>query len=307
MQAQSPQASSDRSVTKIAPAKVNLFLHITGRRQNGFHELESLFAFTQKGDEIKVSDSESLELIINGPFADELIRAGGEQENNLVFKAAKLLAAHCDREALVTIELTKNLPVAAGVGGGSADAAATLLALRELWQLDIGPEVMADIALQLGADVPACLHQSPLYVRGIGEAIEQRSLPKSYGILLVNPRRSVSTPVVFQAFKEDEDNKFDLVLGADYHWPDTDSEFLQFLQNDTRNALQKSAVAVCEAISEVLDALSELPNIRYSAMSGSGATCFALFDGPEGAEEAQQCLYQQNSSWWSMADALVAC
>lgn len=295
----------DGGIRAIAPAKINLFLHITGRRANGYHELESLFAFTETGDVIEARPSDSLSLEIVGPFAESLVQDHADGSENLVTKAARLLAAEAGRLPHAQLRLSKNLPIASGIGGGSSDAAAALLALTRLWQLELSAERLATIALELGADVPACLHRSPLYVQGIGEKITCRSLPIPFGVLLVNPLVEISTPSIFRAFKEDQACHFDVAQNAGFCWPCEATAFVDFLKCETRNALQRTAVSLEPEINNVLDTLDRQKGVKYSAMSGSGATCFALFETLGEAEVAATCIKEQSPAWWVMADRLI--
>lgn len=284
-----------------APAKINLFLHIVGRRDDGYHLLESLFAFTRRGDVIRIKEAESLSFEVVGPFAPALEAVGGGGRDNLVVRAAKVFAEKAGRPAHIAIELEKNLPVAAGIGGGSADAAATLLALNEYWQCGFDRQELEALALTLGADVPACLYPNPLYVTGIGENIEPVSLPKEYAVLLVNPRVAVSTPAIFKAFHA-SGGPFDASLeNSDVF---AGRKFEPFLFEQSRNTLQKPAESLCEVISDVLSELGDLGTASYVAMSGSGATCFALFDDVALAETAEQVIAGKHAEWWTMVDIL---
>ena len=284
------------SLTVTAPAKINLFLHITGRRADGYHLLESLFVFTKAGDRITVTPSDALSFSLSGPFAGAL--AGGE--NNLVVTAAEVLAKAAGREPHVALVLEKNLPVAAGIGGGSADAAATLLALNELWGLHWPLEKLAQIALTLGADVPACLYRKSLYVQGVGEKISEVALRFDAGILLVNPGAELSTPAVFSAFRN-AGSAFDTPLGLGVKpW-----EALEALKAYTQNTLEAPAIEACPGVREVLEYLMGLEGVRFVRMSGSGATCFALFDSREAAARAKSKGEKDKPAWWFMADRLV--
>jgi 4-diphosphocytidyl-2-C-methyl-D-erythritol kinase len=286
-------------LTVTAPAKVNLFLHITGRRADGYHLLESLFVFTHGGDRITVTASDHLSFSLSGPFSAAL--AGGE--NNLVVTAAEKLAAAAGRgrSPHVALTLEKNLPVAAGIGGGSADAAATLLALNSFWGLDWPLERLAPIALELGADVPACLYGKPLYVQGVGEKVTEVPLGFEAGILLANPGLELSTPAVFRAFRE-AGSRFDAPLDASGKpW-----ESLDILACQTQNSLEKPALDACPAIGDVLVFLRSLPGAGLVRMSGSGATCFALFESAEAAEGARLQAQKSKPEWWFMADSVVS-
>lgn len=283
--------SRSDQISLLAPAKVNLFLHITGRRENGFHELESLFVRTSFGDQVTVDAAEKLSLDIAGPFSDALKQY--PCGSNLVMKAAKSMLAHHDKKAGAKITLTKNLPLASGIGGGSADAAATLLALMELWQVDISSKTLQAMALELGADVPACLSNQPQIVKGIGEICQSVSLGFNAAILLVNPGISVSTPDVFNAYRAAEipfsqkiDEKTDIV------------STMRLLEKATRNDLFKPARSLSPVIDEVIKVMHDLPHQKMVRMSGSGATCFALFRSLLEAEKASEMILERKPSWW---------
>lgn len=283
-------------IQKHAPAKLNLFLHVVGRRPDGYHLMESLFAFSHTGDVVSVEESDHLSLSIEGPFAEVLIEACVTK--NLVYRAAELLAATSNKALGASIVLTKNLPIAAGIGGGSADAAATLLALNELWGLNRPVKELEALALQLGADVPACLYQRPLMVRGIGEDITPTLLKEPCHVLLVNPLKPVSTPAIFAAFKDGS---------QDFHEADIDLPEpvpLDWIKDNTCNSLTVPAKRLCPDISDVLLALNMQSGVRLIRMSGSGGTCFALFDKAEDAVAAKNDIQKQHTGWWLMQDQL---
>ncbi|SDE49583.1 4-(cytidine 5'-diphospho)-2-C-methyl-D-erythritol kinase [Kordiimonas lacus] len=288
-------------VSVTAPAKVNLFLHITGRRADGYHELESLFVFTKGGDRVTVAAAPEFTFTLEGPFASALEALGGAGEGNLVSKAVMLLASHAGLEPNVAVTLEKNLPVAAGIGGGSSDAAAALLALNQFWKLKLPMSVLEGIALQLGADVPACLHQVPLLVRGIGEELKPVSLGWQAGIVLVNPMEPLSTPAVFKAYH---------VAAAAFDAPLQNAEALcanvHDLAASSRNALEGAARSICPAVADVLDEFMCQDGVTLARMSGSGATCFALFETAEEAEVAARKIGESRRNWWVMADYLGA-
>lgn len=286
-------------VARTAPAKVNLFLHVTGRRDDGYHELESLFVFTRQGDEVQIEASRGFRFQLSGPFARQLSDLGGGGEDNLVCRAARRLAARAGREPDVSIRLVKNLPVAAGIGGGSADAAATLLALNEFWSLGLNMAELETVALELGADVPACLHRRPLYVQGIGDRLSPATLGFDAAILLVNPLKDVSTPMIFAALRESRQPFNAAIAKPDRLWQDVET-----LEWKTTNSLQRQAVALCPDIREVLDALEALDTATLVRMSGSGATCFALFPALSEAEAAAEHLRRQRPDWWVHADLI---
>lgn len=283
-------ARSDQ-ISLLAPAKVNLFLHITGRRENGFHELESLFVRTSFGDQVTVEGADKLSLNITGPFSGALQQH--PCEDNLVMKAAKSMLAHHDKTVGAKITLEKNLPLASGIGGGSADAAATLLALMALWQVDISNKALHAMALELGADVPACLDNQPQLVKGIGEICESVNLGFNAAALLVNPGISVSTPDVFKTyrasaipFSQKLDEKTDVV------------STIHQLEKATRNDLFEPTSALSPVINNVIKILRDLPDQKMVRMSGSGATCFALFNSLLEAEKASKFILEKKPSWW---------
>ncbi len=293
-----PLWAAQPPVSVTAPAKVNLFLHITGRRADGYHELESLFVFTYSGDRVTVAASPEFSFNLEGSFAGALKALGGAGEGNLVSKAAQLLAAHAGLEPTVAITLEKNLPVAAGIGGGSSDAAAALLALNTFWKLKLPMEALEQIGLQLGADVPACLHQMPLMVRGIGEELTPVALGWQAGIVLVNPMESLSTPDVFRAYKD---------MGDPFDKPIKDLGPLLLDAPSlagAHNALEAPARSVCPSVEQVLKALSATQRVQLVRMSGSGATCFALFDTAEDASAAAEKIRETHKNWWVMADRI---
>lgn len=285
------------NITVIAPAKINLFLHITGRRGDGYHLLESLFAFTRQGDEITLEHAPELSVDIIGPFAGPL---AADAHDNLVLKAAVALGEAAGGVPGARITLKKNLPVAAGIGGGSADAAATLRGLNKLWRVGLSLAELEPIAYGLGADVPACLYDTPLFVEGVGEKLSPLVLGWRAGVLLVNPGVMLSTPAVFKAFKVGG-SCFDAPLAGAEPWVSVST-----LAKESQNSLERAAVSVCAEVADVLQALNGLDGVQLSRMSGSGATCFALFETREAAEHAGRTLKNEHPDWWVMADELVS-
>jgi len=277
----------------VAPAKVNLFLHITGRRDDGYHLLESLFVFTSNGDELIFREGEGLAFALSGPFAQAL--GVDDTDDNLVLKAARLLAEDAGIAPNVSIELVKNLPVAAGIGGGSSDAAAALLALNQIWKLGLDINALAELALPLGADVPACLYQKPIIARGIGENITVYDYKGPLHILLVNPGVGVATPEIFNAFH---------VSGRGFDEALSMLDDIHHLLVSTHNVLQEPANGIEPAIGQVLAVLTGLEQVVLSRMSGSGATCFALFDSPETCARAANELRTSYPDWWVFEDTI---
>jgi 4-diphosphocytidyl-2-C-methyl-D-erythritol kinase len=285
-----------------APAKLNLFLTITGRRADGYHELDSLFAFCGLHDEVAVTASDDLALrIAAGRFATAV---AGEQDN-LVLRAARLLQRESGVTAGAGIDLVKEIPVAAGLGGGSADAAATLVALNTYWDLHWPPERLEAIASALGADVPACIRSRPVHARGIGDALEPApSLPEA-GVLLVNPLVATPTPAVFKAFAA----QHPVIPPRDLPPPPEAYASLDALISVMRsrgNDLTDAAIDVTPAIADVLGRLRGLPGVAFAGLSGSGATCFALFESREAAAAARETLGAIEPGWWRWAGGFHA-
>lgn len=274
------------AVERKARAKINLALHVTGRRADGYHLLDSVVAFADTGDRIVVTDSQDLSLTVTGPMAAGL----SVGPDNLVLRAAKALGQ--DRGAAITLD--KHLPVASGIGGGSADAAATLLALAELWGCAL-PNSAAVLAL--GADVPVCLVGHAARMQGIGEVITPVTLPVAH-VVLVNPGFGLATADVFRALTSRDNPALDLPGEA---LPDAQAVALWLHQ--TRNDLQPAAEALAPAIRPVIAALQAQPGCLLARMSGSGATCFGLFATARRAEAAATALTRPG--WWVRAAALV--
>lgn len=276
-----------------APAKVNLFLHLVGRRDDGYHLIESLFAFADIGDRLRVTPAAELSLSIEGPFAAELEAAGGGGEENLVLKAARMLRRRTGAIEGAQISLQKRLPVASGLGGGSSDAASALLALNRVWDTGLSSTELATIALELGADVPACLSRRACLVTGIGEAITPIKNFPDLPVLLVNPLVEVNTGEIFRRFHR-QGRSFTKPVAGRY----LDSEFqisdLAGFQND----LQLDAIDLVPEIGTILSALSEQSETTVTRMSGSGATCFALFDTNEARDRAFSKLAKLGKKWW---------
>ncbi|GAB4229038.1 MAG: 4-(cytidine 5'-diphospho)-2-C-methyl-D-erythritol kinase [Kiloniellaceae bacterium] len=283
-------------ITEQAWAKINLNLQITGRRPDGYHELESLVVFAEVGDILTLSrlEGHEVELSIDGPKAGPLL---GESDN-LVLRAARGLARACGSGAGAAMTLTKNLPVASGIGGGSADAAAALRGLSRLWSLELPPAEMAALALTLGADVPVCLDSRPVVMSGIGEVLEPVPALPPLWFVLVNPGVAVSTAQVFAgregAFARVREPRLPpLALTALIDW-------LAARPND----LEAPARRLAPAVDGVLSALAEVPDCLLARMSGSGATCFGLFEDEAAARRAAEALALRNPDWW-VVPALV--
>jgi 4-diphosphocytidyl-2-C-methyl-D-erythritol kinase len=269
----------------FAPAKINLFLHVGEKRADEFHELESLVAFADIGDTLELEHADGLFLSVEGPFAPDLTG------DNLVLRAAQLFAEKAGQPVNARFTLTKNLPVASGIGGGSADAAAALRGLSEMYPKAVTPPQLLEVASALGSDVPACLYSKPLMMRGRGERIDLLpSFPQVHAVL-VNPRVSVSTADVFRGLKTR--------TGAGNEKPDvsSDTKLARYLRT-TRNDLEAPARAIAPAIGEVLNEISRMPGVELARMSGSGATCFGIFESGFEAEMAATALQSSHPTWW---------
>jgi 4-diphosphocytidyl-2-C-methyl-D-erythritol kinase len=291
------------TVSAFAPAKINLYLHVVGRRADGFHLLDSLVAFADIGDRVTAAAADGLSLGVAGPEAGALAGTG---EDNLVLRAARLLAAAAGRSGAgsppfgAALRLDKRLPVASGIGGGSADAAAALRVLEGLWRVSLRPTEIADLAVRLGADVPACLAARPVWVGGVGERIETADGLPAAGIVLANPRRALATPAVFAARR----GPFS-VSGRFAPMPG-DTSGLAALLADRRNDLTEPALTLVPEIAAVLARLARLRGALLARMSGSGATCFALFADRAAAVAAHAGLALAEPGWWTAAGALTA-
>lgn len=276
-------------------AKVNLYLHITGRRPDGYHLLDSLVAFADIGDEIVIAPSAQLTLEVDGPFAAAL--EGGD---NLMLSAARALATAADRPPTAAMRLTKRLPVAAGLGGGSADAAMVLRGLNTLWGLGLSVDKLREIGGALGADVPVCLESRTVFMAGIGDEIAPTPPLPLLPALLVNPGVALSTADVFAARRQ-----ADAAPGRFDEAP-ADVAALVGMLAERSNGLEAAARSLAPAIGTVLDRLSALPGVLLARMSGSGASCFAIFDDMAAARDADATLRRQEPLWWTAATRLGA-
>jgi 4-diphosphocytidyl-2-C-methyl-D-erythritol kinase len=271
-------------LVEIAPAKVNLALHVTGRRADGYHLLDSLVVFPRIGDRLEAEPAAGLSLSLRGPFASAL----GTGDDNLVLRAAALLRPPGQGAAL---HLTKALPVAAGIGGGSADAAAALRLLARLW--GVAPPAPARV-LALGADVPVCLAGASARMRGIGGDLGAVALPP-FWIVLVNPGVPVATGAVFAGLAS-RDNA---PMTDPPHLPDA-AALVRWLAAQ-RNDLEAPARALAPVIGTVIDALAAQRGCALARMSGSGATAFGLFDTEAPALAAAEALRAAEPLWWIAA------
>ena len=274
-------------LSEAAPAKVNLYLHLTGRRADGYHLLDSLAVFPGIGDRLRAAPAETLSLSVEGPFGADL----ADEVDNLVLRAARALGG----SAGARMVLEKHLPVASGIGGGSADAAAALRLLCRLWGRQAA---VASIALALGADVPVCLASQPARMGGVGETLSMAPELPACGIVLVNPGVSLATAEVFRT----RAGGFSTPAELPVSWPDVGAmaRDLAVLSND----LEPPAIALRPVIGTVLAVLAAVPGCLLARMSGSGATCFGLFPDAPTAEAAARALARPG--WWCWGGALGA-
>jgi 4-diphosphocytidyl-2-C-methyl-D-erythritol kinase len=281
-----------RALEEQAPAKLNLYLRVTGRRPDGYHEIDSCVVFTAWGDRLTIAPDERLTLALAGPFAAAL----AAPSDNLVIRAARRLAAHAGRPPNVRIVLEKRIPVAGGLGGGSADAAATLRGLNRLWDLGLDVSELLAIALDLGADVPVCLTGRPARMRGIGERLEPIEIPV-LDLVLANPGQPVSTARAFAGLGPIGSSP----ASATPALPGR-SDLLDWLRARP-NDLEAPARRLVPAIDRVLEAIAQQPGCRLARMTGSGATCFGVFDDAALAARAAAALRRAQPAWWVVSTA----
>lgn len=267
---------------EFARAKVNLFLHIPRRREDGYHEVESLAVFPRIGDLIEARTAESVSLEIEGPFAEGL-SAGPD---NLIVKAAEVLGPGQG----AALRLVKNLPVASGIGGGSADGAAALRLFARL--RNIPAREAEALAPRLGADALVCYHQRPAIMTGIGEKLTPAPAFPGFAMVLVNPRQPLSTAEVFGALVPEPREATQIPAGFD------DFERFTTWLASLRNDLEAPALRLRPVIAEALTALEAAPGCHLARMSGSGATCFGLFRTETEAAAAARVIRERSPEWW---------
>jgi 4-diphosphocytidyl-2-C-methyl-D-erythritol kinase len=292
------------ALTDEARAKVNLTLRVIGRRVDGYHDLESVVAFCDCADRLTLATGTELDLTTMGPRAGDC----GEASDNLVFKAAQLLSERVPDLRLGKFTLDKMLPVAAGIGGGSADAAAALRLLARANKLELDDPRLIEVARLTGADVPVCLSSRACVMTGVGETLLPLSLPKM-PCVLVNPCVPVATKDVFAALGL---RHGELLVGAtdvllhDPVWPEAGASMDAWIKTlvGIGNDLEKPAKRIEPVIGEVLAALGEASGARLARMSGSGATCFAIFNDDADAQCAAQAIQLEHPQWWVHAGAL---
>lgn len=277
-------ASND--VIEYGKAKINLFLHVTGKRDDGYHELDSLVTFCDLHDVIKVKEADKFYFLFDGPFSSSINAA-----DNLCVKAAKLFASHYNIDLQCHIRLEKNIPVAAGLGGGSADAAATIRALYKFFEVKEDIRFFEKLVM-LGADIPVCLQQKNSFMRGVGEQIEFVDLPKIY-FVLINPNKACATKEVFAKFSDEfmPDQKVDV---------STYNELIDFLEK-VSNQLEKPSSEIVEDIAAIKELLLQQKGCDIARLTGSGATCFGLFKDYDLASKAAGAIRSEHLDWWVVA------
>ena len=277
------------TIREAAKAKLNLYLHVTGRRPDGYHKLDTLFAFVEFGDVLAIAQADKFCLVHRGDYRNDL----PTPQNNLVWKAAHLLADAYNRDASVRVNLEKRLPIASGLGGGSADAAAVLRGLCTLWGISVNDPAVQDIAANLGADVPVCVFSTAALATGVGDHLQPVALP-ACGVLLVNPNIPLETRDVFAAFKRSN------ASFSGQNQPDKMADFDAMVGAMTcrSNDLEQAAIGLQPVIAEMLNAVDQLPGCALARMSGSGASCFGLFKTATGARVAAKVLQNNQPDWW---------
>ena len=281
----------------FAPAKVNLHLHVTGRRADGYHDLDSLVAFADIGDVLFFERARNFSFSVDGQFAGSFL--GGEldtspQSKNLVVKAAWAISNLLARELNVEITLQKNLPLGSGLGGGSADAAACLWGLCQYWGLSLPPTHLASLASQLGSDVPVCLNMETAIMRGTGDQLSAAPAFPELPVLLVWPGRPVATKDVFTTLGLKSFSR-SAVLPENF---ESVPALCEYLKRETTNDLAARAGEILPVIRTALNEISIRPGCGLARLSGSGSTCFGIFNSQDQCQSAAETLAAQNPGWW---------
>ncbi|MGH6834757.1 MAG: 4-(cytidine 5'-diphospho)-2-C-methyl-D-erythritol kinase [Methylocella sp.] len=283
-----------QTLTERAPAKINLTLHVTGRRADGWHTLESFVALSRGGDTLSLTEGEPLSLSVEGPAA----AATGRVEDNLVLRAARHFAERYPDAKLGRFRLVKRLPVAAGLGGGSSDAAAALRLLARANAISIGDARVLDAARATGADVPVCLAKRARMMRGVGDELGPLLVLPPLIALLVNPGVPVATREVFSLMKIAQGSK----TGFGGHpelYKGMPAEALIAALRKGRNDMESAACRLAPVIGDVLSVLGAAAGCRLARMSGSGATCFGIFQDCRSAARAKKAILRAHPSWWA--------
>jgi len=281
----------NKGITLQCHAKINLFLHVTGKRADGYHELQSWVAFAEVADTMLVREAKQYHLVVQGTFASSL----PFMQDNLITKAAHLLAARYNRKPNFIVELNKNLPIGAGLGGGSANAAAMVRAMQHFWRFEWLPSDAEWLAKKLGSDVPVCLAQRSCIVTGLGDELEAFAPMPEQHVVLVYPGVSISTKDIFD------------MMVPPYTQPIKDIEHmtnpenLKHLIHDTRNDLMHPAMGIEPRILQAYRSLTRQAGCMLSRMTGSGSCCFGLFADVETARHAAQAIRVAEPEWWVRA------
>lgn len=282
------------NISMFSPAKINLFLEIKNKDRDGLHNLESLMSFCDFGDLIYVSKSKDLSLEISGPFSRSLIR-----KDNIILRTIYMLEKYLNTKIKVNIRLNKNLPIASGMGGGSSNAATIIHCIKQLFKINFDKN-FNDFLFNLGADVPFCFYRRVAMVEGKGEKITfyPRKIPE-YFVLLVNPNIQISTKRIFQKLKinfrkkKKPENRFVL-----------EEDFLGYLLKKN-NDLEVPAIDQCDEIKFIINELNNNTESLLSRMTGSGATCFALYDKRVKLLEAEKKIKEIKENYWVKTTKLV--
>ena len=275
-------------IRELAPAKVNLFLHAGNRRADGYHDIESLVVFASVGDELRLEEAGELSLHVEGPFASML----ANEPDNLVLRAARRFGEQAQIEPRVQITLTKNLPVASGIGGGSSDAAATFRGLSRLWPGRTNLQALWDIGADIGSDVPVSVLPGCWWMTGRGERFANVGELGTFDALLVNAAVPVSTAAMYDALR-DRTGVGRIARPPRFR---TISELAEYLAS-ARNDLEAPARELCPVIGEQLEMLVNTRAL-LARMSGSGATCFGIYPDAVSAQAAAHTIAEQHPNWW---------
>lgn len=289
------------NISYTAPAKINLFLHITNKLDNGYHLIESVMVFVDYGDELSITESQEFSFSVNGAYGKDI----PSDDNNIAIKALDLLIKKAGKEErpLLNITLKKNLPVGAGIGGGSSDAAALMKIVNKECNLGFSIQELQEIGLNIGADIPVCLSCEPSFVSGIGEKILPLSNFPKKEILLVNPNLPLLTKDIFQMSVKQFSSSIEEKL-ISLHKSKSMSEILNFLK-EQKNDLQNSATSLVPEIVEIILLLESQKNCLFSRMSGTGATCFGVFEDKESCQNAMKNIQNLFPNWWVQSGSII--
>lgn len=274
----------------FAPAKINLYLHVTGKREDGYHLLDSLVAFTSIGDDLRLEPAPEFSFVLEGPMAAGL--QGESANDNLVVRAVQALGKELNRPLHFKLTLVKKVPVASGIGGGSSDAATALRLLAEHWGVPLTDPRLSQIANSLGQDVPCCLDRATCYFRDIGNVTDPGPELPHTDIVMVNPNKALPTPAVYKA----REGAFASPACFD-HTPRSNSE-LAGLLHERSNSLTDAASKLMPDIRTILSELAASSGCQLARMSGSGATCFGLYPNRSAARQAASKIFEKHPEWW---------